>query len=72
MDGTKLVADTIDLRKKCGRQASWLGRSMFEKICGPTWNENPGGSRNIVLRESVPPKGQGFLDNANQSRGNRS
>ncbi|MBT6045476.1 MAG: hypothetical protein HOG49_01525 [Candidatus Scalindua sp.] len=46
MDGTKLVADTIDLRKKCGRQASWLGRSVFEKMHGPTWKENPGGSRN--------------------------
>ena len=49
MDGAKLVTDTIDTRKRCGRQASWLGRSMSEKICGPTWIENPGGSRNRVL-----------------------
>ena len=49
MDGTKLVADTVDLRNERGRQASWLGRSMFEKICGPTWKENPGGSRNLAV-----------------------
>ena len=49
MDGAKLVADTVDLSNECGRQASWLGRSMFEKMCGPTRIENPGGSRNRAL-----------------------
>ncbi len=49
MDGTKLVADTTDLRNESGRQASWSGRSISEKMCGPIWIENPGGSRNIVL-----------------------
>ena len=46
MDGAKLVADTVDFSNECGRQASWLGRSMYENICGPTSIENPGGSRN--------------------------
>jgi len=45
MDGTKLVADTVDLCKERGRQAFWLGRSMSEKMCGPIRIENPGGSR---------------------------
>ena len=36
MDGTKLVADTIDVSNDGGRQAFWSGRSMFEKIYGPT------------------------------------
>jgi hypothetical protein len=71
MDGAKLIADTVDRRKACGRQAFWSGRSMFEKICGPIRIENPGGSRSRAVRESLPPKGQGFLDNVDQSRGNR-
>ena len=45
MDGAKLVADTVDLRNECGRQAFGLGRSMSEKICGPVRIENPGGSK---------------------------
>ena len=72
MDGTKLVADTLDLCKEGGRLAFWLGRSMSERICGPIRKENPGGSRSRAVLESLPPKGQGFLDNVDQSRGNRS
>ncbi len=49
MDGAKLVTDTVDLRKECGRQAFWLGRSMSEKICGPARIENPGGSRSCAV-----------------------
>ena len=45
-----------------------MGRSIFEKEYGPTRNENPGESRSIVELESLPPKGQGFLDNVVQSR----
>ncbi len=36
MDGAKLVADTVDLCKEGSRQAFRLGRSMSEKMCGPT------------------------------------
>ena len=49
MDGTKLVADTLDLCKECVRLAFWLGRSMSERMCGPTRIENPGGSRSRVV-----------------------
>ena len=35
---------------------------------GPGRNENPGGSRIRAELESLSPKGQGFLDNVNQSR----
>ena len=31
-------------------------------------NENPGGSRILAVCESLSPKGQGFLGNANQPR----
>ena len=41
---------------------------MSEKICGSAGNENPGGSRIVTELESLPPKGQGFLGNANQPR----
>ena len=44
------------------------GRSIFERVYGPYRNENPGGSKIIVECESPPLKGQGFLDNENQSR----
>ena len=49
MDGTKLVADTIDLSNERGRQAFWSGRSKSEKICGPIRIENPGGSRSCSV-----------------------
>jgi hypothetical protein len=49
MDGTKLVADTLDLSNECVRLAFWLGRSMSEGICGPIRIENPGGSRSRVV-----------------------
>jgi len=65
MDGAKSVTDTTDLCKECGRQAFCLGESIFERRCEPCRNENPGGSRIIALLESVPLKGQGFLDNTN-------
>ena len=41
---------------------------MSEKVCEPSRNENPGGSRIGAELESLSLKGQGFLDNANQSR----
>ena len=69
MDGAKLVTDTIE---QClVDKASCMGRSMLESAYGPCRNENPGDSKNLVLLESVPPKGQGFLDNGNQSRVSR-
>ena len=68
MDGAKSTTDTIGARKGCSRQASCQGRSFFARRGGPGGNENPGNSKSLVLLESVPPKGQGFLGNANQPR----
>ena len=68
MDGTKLVTDTIDHLRMCGKQAFYEGRNILARECGPHRNENPGVSRIIAVLESLPLKGQGFLDNANQSR----
>ena len=48
-----------------------MDRSFFEREGGPCRNENPGDSRIIVELESLPLKGQGFLDNGNQSRVSR-
>ncbi len=49
MDGAKLTTDTIDILTDCGRQAFCKGRSILEIGYGLCKNENPGGSRNIVL-----------------------
>ena len=49
MDGAKLVADTADISNDCGRLAFWLGGSTSEKMYGPTWKADPGGSRNIAV-----------------------
>ena len=68
MDGAKLITDTIDLRKQCGRQVFCEGRSAFESWHRPHRNKNPGGSRIIEELESLPLKGQGFLGNADQPR----
>jgi len=46
MDGTKLVADTVDLLRECDRQAFWEGKSLLERVSEPPRNENPGDSRN--------------------------
>ncbi len=48
-----------------------MGRSMFERIYGPCRDKNPGDSKIIVELESLPLKGQGFLDNGKQSRVSR-
>jgi len=48
-----------------------MGRSTYESMYGPCRNENPGDSKIRVLLDTVPPKGQGFLDNGNQSRVSR-
>ncbi len=48
MEGAKSITDTVDFRKKCGRQAFYLGRSVSGKMHGPSRNENPGGSRIIA------------------------
>ena len=48
-----------------------MGRSISERRYGPYRNENPGDSKNEVELETLPPKGQGFLDNGNQSRVSR-
>ena len=46
MDGAKHDTDTIDvLIKYCGKQASFLLRSFFERRDGAKRNENPGGSK---------------------------
>ena len=45
MDGAKIVTDTIDNRKVCGRQAFCSGRNIFVRGYGPFRNENPGESR---------------------------
>ena len=41
---------------------------MLERVCEPHRNENPGSSKILAELESLSPKGQGFLDNVNQSR----
>ncbi len=68
MDGAKLVTDTTDICKDSGRQAFYVGRSFFVKENGPHKKENPGNSRIYTGRESLIPKGQGFLSNVNQLR----
>jgi hypothetical protein len=55
MDGAKLVTDTTGFLKECGRQALCLGRSISAKRCGPSTNENPGGSRILAQLESASP-----------------
>ena len=45
MDGAKLTTDTVEFCKEYVRKAYCEGRSMFERICGPHYNENPGESR---------------------------
>jgi len=55
MDGAKLVADTVDLRKECGKSASYLGRSIPVKEYRPDKNENPGGSKILAVWESLSP-----------------
>jgi len=69
MDGAKLVTDTVE---QClVDKAFCVGRSIFERGCEPRRNENPGDSKIIVELESLPLKGQGLLDNGNQSRVSR-
>ena len=48
MDGAKLVTDTSDIRKNCGRQASCLSKTFFVRGKESSRNENPGGSRICV------------------------
>lgn len=72
MDGAKSVTDTADLLRECDRQAFREGKSFPVRGNEPRGNENPGGSRNLAECESLPPEGQGFLDNVNQSRVSRS
>ena len=45
MDGAKIITDTTDNLKGCGRLAFHLGRKIFERRSGPNGNENPGKSR---------------------------
>jgi hypothetical protein len=45
MDGVKAAADTMDIRKDCGRQAFCKGRIFSVRNSGPCRNENPGDSR---------------------------
>jgi hypothetical protein len=45
MDGVKAAADTMDIRKDCGRQAFCKTRSFSVRIGGSCRNENPGDSR---------------------------
>jgi hypothetical protein len=49
MDGAKLVTDTVGFRKEYGKQAFWLGISIFTRRYEPVRNENPGGSRIIAV-----------------------
>ena len=51
-----------------GKQALCESESIFERRYESSGNENPGGSKIIAWLESMSPKGQGFLDNENQSR----
>ena len=45
-----------------------MGRNLSERSGGPRSNENPGGSTIKAVLETLSLKGQGFLDNDNQSR----
>ena len=58
--------------KISGRLAHCGGRSYYENNGGPCSDENPGISKILVERDSLPPKGQGFLGNVNQPRVSRS
>ena len=49
MDGAKLATDTAEYLKVNGRQAFRVGRSILAREYGPRGNENPGGSRILVL-----------------------
>ncbi len=49
MDGAKPVTDTVGKPKACGRSAFCLGKSIFERVCEPGRNENPGDSRSRAL-----------------------
>ena len=68
MDGAKAITDTTDQSKTRGRQAFCEGKNISEKRYEPRRNENPGSSKILAERESLSPKGQGFLDNVDQSR----
>jgi hypothetical protein len=48
MDGAKYNTDTVDMLKNehCGKRASFLRRSFFERNSGAGRNENPGRSKN--------------------------
>ena len=48
MDGAKHNTDTADIlmTEYCGKQASFLRRSYFERNDGAGRNENPGRSKN--------------------------
>ena len=48
MDGAKVVADTADLLRECGRQALCKGKTLFARRGEPNRDENPGGSRILV------------------------
>jgi hypothetical protein len=47
MEGTKPATETLDLERG-GREASWMGRSMAVRSCGPSRNENPDASSSIA------------------------
>ena len=49
MDGTKSATDTKDFPQGSGRQAPGVGRTQPEREEGPRRNENPGGSRLVVV-----------------------
>ena len=68
MDGAKSITDTTDILTDSGRQALFVGRSLFVRTDGPQRNENPGNSKIYTEWESLIPKGQGFLSNVNQLR----
>ena len=68
MDGAKMITDTIGYFLISGRQAYRVGRNIIQRWCGPRGNENPGGSMIKAELETQSLKGQGFLDNDNQSR----
>ncbi len=53
MDGAKLITDTIDNRKICGRQAFYWGKSILERGYQPYRKENPGESKNLAELESL-------------------
>ena len=49
MDGTKLVTDTLDIRKDYGKQAFCTGKSVIVRLREPYRNENPGESKTKVV-----------------------